>query len=194
MRTLLHLLKYEGMEPIARRLGELVAAQVAALPALPEALTVVPVPLFGAKHRQRGFNQAALIAAAAVRAARRTGLAWRLDSQVLRRKRATESQAALTPRQRRENVRGAFFVPGSRRDPSYKEDAAAAPEPLAGRDILLVDDIYTTGATARAASLALLDGGATSVWVATAARAQRLEAVPMPVAVLPMEEDVASWS
>ncbi len=193
MRALLHLLKYEGMEPVARRLGEIVAYQVAALPALPAALTVVPVPLFAAKQSQRGYNQAELLALAVVRAGNGQGLDWRLDSSLLRRKRATESQAGLTPRQRRENVRGAFFVPGSRRDPSRKAgEAVTPPARLKGRDILLIDDIYTTGATARAASMALREAGAGSVWVATAARAQRIEAVPLPE--LPMQEDVASWN
>jgi len=203
MRALLHLLKYEGMEPVARRLGELIAAQVASQVSsqagLPSAMTVVPVPLFAAKLSQRGYNQAELLAQAVVRAGRARGQAWRLDASLLRRKRSTESQAGLTPRQRRANVRGAFFVPGSARDP----DAAGSAQPAAMRDrlrermrkldILLIDDIYTTGATARAASLALREAGAASVWVATAARAQRLETVP-PVEQLPMHEDVASWN
>jgi predicted amidophosphoribosyltransferase len=200
MRALLHLLKYEGMAAVATRLGELIAVQVAAQPGLPSAMTVVPVPLFAGKLSQRGYNQAELLAQAVVRAGRRAhGQAWRLDASLLRRKRSTESQAGLTPRQRRANVRGAFFVPGSARDP----DAAAGDQPAAMRDrvrermrkldILLIDDIYTTGATARAASIALREAGAASVWVATAARAQRLETVP-PVEDLPMHEDVASWN
>jgi ComF family protein len=189
MRALLHLLKYEGMEPVASRLGEQIAAQVAALPALPASLTVVPVPLFAAKQSDRGYNQADLLAEAVVRAGRARGLDWRLDRSLLRRKRATESQAGLTARQRRVNVRGAFFVPGSRRDPARKAKADSGR--VKGLDILLIDDIYTTGATARATSMALREAGATSVWVATAARAQRLEAVPLPLA--PMQEDVAFW-
>jgi predicted amidophosphoribosyltransferase len=197
MRALLHLLKYEGMEPVARRLGEIVAAQVAALPALPGSLTVVPVPLFAAKLAQRGYNQAELLAKEVVRAGRQQGLPWRLDASLLRRKRSTESQAGLTLRQRRANMRGAFFVPGSHRDP----ESAGTPEPSPARDkvrerlrqvdILLIDDIYTTGATARAASMALREAGARSVWVATAARAQRIENITLPE--LPMHEDVAGW-
>ena len=197
LRALLHLLKYEGMRPVARVLGGQIAAQVAELPALPAALIVVPVPLFAAKHRQRGYNQAALLAEAVVRAGRARGLAWRLDTSLLQRKRATESQAGLSLRQRRANVRGAFFVPGSRRDPKH----SALPGPsgdkrsplgrMQGGEILLIDDIYTTGATARAASLALREAGASAVWVATAARAQRLETVPLPTPH--MHEDFTSW-
>jgi hypoxanthine phosphoribosyltransferase len=73
--------------------------------------------------------------------------------------RATGSQAGLTPRQRRLNVRGAFSI----------ADAALVKE----QHVLLVDDILTTGATARAAAQALVNAGAASVWVATLARAQR---------------------
>jgi len=78
----------------------------------------------------------------------------------LMRLRATESQASLTPRERRMNVRGAFSV--------------SDPEAVKDRHILLVDDILTTGATARAAALALKRAGAGTVWVATLARARRV--------------------
>jgi predicted amidophosphoribosyltransferase len=73
------------------------------------------------------------------------------------RLRATESQAGLTFRQRRLNVRGAFTVS----DPAF----------VANKHVLLIDDIFTTGATARAAAQALVRAGAASVWVATLARA-----------------------
>jgi hypothetical protein len=76
------------------------------------------------------------------------------------RLRETGSQAGLTPRQRRLNVRGAFSV----NDPSE----------VKARHILLIDDIFTTGATARSAAQALVRAGAASVWVATLARAQRV--------------------
>jgi len=79
------------------------------------------------------------------------------------RLRATESQAGLTPRQRRQNLRGAFSVSDSSQ--------------VAGQHILLIDDILTTGATARAAEQTLVKAGAASVWVATLARAQRISGV-----------------
>jgi adenine/guanine phosphoribosyltransferase-like PRPP-binding protein len=75
------------------------------------------------------------------------------------RQRATENQASLTPRQRRQNVRGAFVV--------------VDPKAVSRKHILLIDDIFTTGATARSVTQVLLRSGATTVWVATLARARR---------------------
>jgi predicted amidophosphoribosyltransferase len=77
---------------------------------------------------------------------------------VIRRVKDTRSQFELTPKGRRRNLQGAFRV----------EDGSM----LVGREVLLVDDIYTTGATARACSRVLRQAGATKVWVATASRAQ----------------------
>ena len=184
LRALLHLLKYDRMEPVAAQLGGLLARQVLAVDDLPRRLMVVPVPLFRGKRRQRGFNQAEALARAAVKALRRghADLQLTVATGVLERRRSTQSQAGLTPRQRRANVRGAFFV--------------SAPEKLKGADVLLIDDIYTTGATARACAQALRRAGARSVHVATVARAQRQEMIQpqaMPAKEVPMREDVAMW-
>ena len=192
LRALIHLLKYDGLEPIARRLGVLVAGQVLSIPNLPQNLLVVPVPLFRGKRRQRGFNQSERLAYSAVAAlrSRRPEMRLKLVAGALIRRRATESQAGLSPHQRRMNVRGAFFVP--------------RPAQIAGEDVLLVDDIYTTGATARACAQALRRAGAAHVWVASVARAQREEALQQTEAFadqtaqldapeIPMEEDFARW-
>jgi ComF family protein len=181
LRSLLHLLKYDGFEPLAQRLGELIAVRIAAIPGLPRQMLVVPVPLFRARRRERGFNQAELLAGATVRAMRRMRPDWEGEFArgVLARQRATQSQAGLSPHERRRNLRGAFFVP--------------APGRVEGRDVLLIDDIYTTGATARACSQALRRAGASGVWVATAARAQRRQVEDFRPAEIPMHEDYALW-
>jgi ComF family protein len=172
------------MEPVADRLGLLLACQVLTLPNTPQAMLVIPVPLFRSKRRQRGFNQAEVLARAVVKSMRGQRPEWKLTLAVglLERRRATESQAGLTPHQRRANVRGAFFAP--------------SPERLKGVNVLLIDDIYTTGATARACAQALRRAGAASVRVATVARAQRQEMVQpsaFPAVEVPMQEDVAFW-
>ena len=187
LRALLHLLKYDGMQPMARPLGALLAEQILATPGLPANLIAVPVPLFPAKRRQRSFNQSELLARAALKTIRRRrpGLQVRLAAGVLERQRSTESQAGLSPHQRRVNVRGAFFVRRS--------------EAVAGCDVLLIDDIFTTGATARACAQALRRAGARSVWVATVARAQReyifgsASQGTASAPEVPMEEDFVFW-
>ncbi|MGC8549955.1 MAG: phosphoribosyltransferase family protein [Acidobacteriaceae bacterium] len=198
LRALIQLLKYDRIEPIAASLGKLLAARVLAIPDLPSSLLVVPVPLHRSRRRTRGFNQSELLAAALARSLRssRPQIRLQLAPGALSRTRATESQAGLTPRQRRDNLRGAFLVSGK-----------SAQNQIKDHHILLVDDIYTTGATARACSKALLRAGAASVHVATLARAQRYEAPNAPIssalstavtappsqAELPMHEDVAFW-
>lgn len=162
MKEAIHALKYDRLHAAARPLGRMLAAAIAQLAAdVPAELLVVPVPLHRSKHSQRGFNQARSLAREALAALRTTHphLKLTLAPSALMRLRPTGSQAGLTPRQRRLNVRGAFSV---------TEHAA-----VAGKHLLLVDDILTTGATARAAAGALARAGAASVWVATLARARR---------------------
>jgi ComF family protein len=162
LRGLIHLLKYDGMTPIARHLGRRLAATVAELPIDPGTqVLVVPVPLYRTKRRQRGFNHAERIASALTATLRHGDRQhrWTMARAILQRKKPTESQSRLSPQGRRRNLRGAFAV----------RDAAAVRD----RVVLLVDDIYTTGATASACSRVLLRAGAKAVWVATVARTQR---------------------
>jgi len=164
MRAAIHALKYDRIHPAARRMGAMLAQAIAKLAGeAPNDLLVIPVPLHRSKYAERGFNQARAVAEQALRSLGRSHPAWKLTlaPSTLMRLRATGSQAGLSPRQRRVNVRGAFQV----------ADTAA----VKGKHILLVDDILTTGATARAASKALKRAGAATVWVATLARAGRAE-------------------
>jgi ComF family protein len=163
MREAVHALKYDRLHPAAKGLGGMLAQAIAQLAdEAPVAMLVIPVPLHRSKYAQRGFNQSRSLAVEALTFLRRSNPQWRLilAPGTLMRLRATATQAGLTPRQRRLNVRGAFSVS----DPSQ----------VTAQNILLVDDILTTGATARAAAQTLLQAGAASVWVATLARARRV--------------------
>ena len=127
----------------------------------PQEMLVIPVPLHRSKFADRGFNQARSLAANALDFLKKSHPEWRLKlaSSTLMRLRATESQAGLTPRMRRLNVRGAFVV--------------SDPSAITLKHVLIIDDILTTGATARAVAQVLMKAGAASVWVATLARARR---------------------
>jgi len=169
MRELIHLLKYEGMHSAAGPLGKLLARTIEKFAAetregaagMDRNLVVIAVPLFPAKERQRGYNQSVLLAEVALRDLMRSKSGWSLQAahDAMQRTRDTESQFELTPTGRRRNLRGAFAV--------------IDPAVVAGREVLLVDDIYTTGATARECARVLRRAGAEKVWVATVSRAQR---------------------
>jgi ComF family protein len=143
-------LKYSGRPGLAETLAHFMVRHVR--PGEGDAL-LVPVPLHRWRIWRRGYNQAALIASAL---ARRTGLPAGLD--LLIRTRATPPLRGLGRRERALAVRGAFKVPTESR------------ARLAGRRILLVDDVYTSGATAAACARALKRGGAASVEILCWAR------------------------
>jgi ComF family protein len=163
LRDLIHLLKFHQVRPLAAVLGRMLAATIEGLEtSLPAGtIIVVPVPLHAKKKTQRGFNQAAVIARAAVKQlSRQNGERFEFVPGALVRSRDTGSQIGLSRHQRRENLRGAFAV----NDPTKIE----------GRHILLVDDVYTTGATASECARVLLRAGARRVWVATVARTVKI--------------------
>lgn len=149
-REAIHRFKYDGLTALAVPLAALMVDYWRAHPLLTS--VVVPVPLHTRRLGERGYNQAALLARELVSQA---GL--QLDERTLMRQRATAPQVDLDAEQRRENMRGAFRAQG---------------QALAGQDVLLVDDVCTTGATLEACAVALYDAGARSVRALTLARAR----------------------
>jgi ComF family protein len=141
-------LKYRGRRVLADALGALLASRY---PFAPDAL-LVPVPLHVARLRERGFNQALLLARALARC---RGLS--VAAQALARRRTTRAQPGLAAAERRANVQGAFTVP--------------RPQVVSGRSVVLIDDVLTSGATADACATALLAAGAVRVDVYTVGRA-----------------------
>lgn len=167
LREMVQMLKYERVSALAKPLGRMLARAVETLEGeAGNELVVIAVPLFPSKERRRGYNQAVLIADSAMDELRKSRPAWRLRGAhgAMRRVKDTESQFGLSSRQRRVNLRNAFAV--------------VDPSAVAGSEVLLVDDIYTTGATARACSQELRRAGAGKIWVATVSRAQ-VETVAM---------------
>ncbi len=140
--------KYGGRTDLAPALAALAAN---ALGSIGDAV-LVPVPLHSVRLAERGYNQAALIAR---EIARSTGAS--LDGLALARRRATKQQARQGGEERQRNVAGAFAV--------------RRPRKLAGRRIVLVDDVVTTGATASACIRALTACGAPVLAVAAVALA-----------------------
>lgn len=159
LREAIHLLKYNRARTLARPLGAMLAAAALTLEAASDDLLVIPVPLFAPKKNERGYDQSTLLATSMLRHLRTRRPAWQLATNILERTRNTRSQFGLMSHQRRANLRGAFVI----------RNAAA----LSGREVLLIDDIMTTGATARECARVLRKAGAVKVWVATVARAQR---------------------
>ncbi len=149
-RELIHSFKYGYKVMLRRPLGLLAAPHLDHFVAGFGADLILPVPLHVKRLRQRGFNQALLVAEIF---SRRWGIP--LSRTDLRRTRWTEPQVTLSAAERAENVRGAFSL--------------AKPAELAGKRVLLVDDVYTTGSTVKECSRVLREGGAVTA-VLTLAR------------------------
>jgi ComF family protein len=163
LRELIHLLKYNQILPAANVLGRMLREAMEDLQPLfaGSKVLVVPVPLYSRKLRQRGFNQSELIARAALKLKPAAGR-FQLSADLLERCRETKSQIGLSRHQRRENIRGAFVV--------------AKPDEINGREILIVDDVFTTGTTVSECARILRRAGASKVYVATVARTLKTEA------------------
>ncbi len=148
LRDALHAFKFERRRALARPLADLVREQCAGVVA-GDCAGLVPVPLGRGRERERGFNQSALLAE---RLARAWGVPLR--ARWLVRTRSTRPQSDLTATERRANVRGAF---------------AASPA-VAGRHLVVVDDVLTTGATVAECARVLRAAGARRIGVLAVAR------------------------
>jgi ComF family protein len=160
MRRLIRLLKFERVRGVARLMGGRMAEAILKLEGVAaNELLVIAVPLFRERERQRGYNQSVLLADAALGHLRKLRPGWKLipAHRLLERRKSTESSFVLSRKGRRRNLSGAFAVCGGVR----------------GREVLLIDDILTSGATARECARVLMRAGAAKVWVATLARAQK---------------------
>jgi ComF family protein len=150
-RTLVHALKYQDRTDLAPAMGRWMARAGQEL--LTEADILVPVPLHWRRGWSRRYNQSGALARII---SRQSGV--KLASEALRRVRATEQQIGLSRSQRASNVQGAFKVAGDRS------------ADIAGRRVILVDDVLTTGATVDACARALLRAKAAAVDVLVFAR------------------------
>lgn len=150
LRQLIHLFKYDRMERLGKPLGAFLRT------GYPREITfdsIVPMPIHRRRLRERGFNQAEVLANQLKSFAQLP-----VEKLVLRRKH-TAKQAGLSGKERRVNVRDAFRIPNAAK--------------VAGKRILLIDDVLTTGASANACALTLKGAGASSVAILALARADR---------------------
>lgn len=151
VREAVHALKFQGKTALARPLGDLMAEAGSTMLPTTAVDCLVPVPLYPSREAERGFNQSVLLAK---RVSRRWGVP--LEPRMLRRQRSTLPQTDLDAGERRANVKGAFAL--SRRGA------------VDGRHVLLIDDVFTTGATVSECARVLLDAGASAVGVLTVSR------------------------
>ena len=150
VRDMVHLLKYRGRRSLGLKLGRMLAEVASDEEAIDSMNYLVPIPLHSSRRRERGYNQSTLIA---------EGMSGPLQipvrADLVIRKKNTRQQAKLNSAERRTNLAAAFQVT----DQDQTE----------GKQILLIDDIMTTGSTLDSCSQALLDAGAKRVWVAAVA-------------------------
>lgn len=152
VQQLLHQLKYQGKKELGTAIGRLYGPELLESPLFRDVECIIPVPLHPKKQHARGFNQSACFAEGLAEA---MNIPW--SEQWLVRPVETESQTRKTRIQRLENMQGAFRL--------------AHPDQVAGRHVLLVDDVLTTGATLESCGLCLLQAAGVRLSLATIALA-----------------------
>lgn len=157
---LVHQLKYQGRLALVPALGSMLGEAYRRYWSESPVDAVIPIPLHRRRLRRRGFNQADLLLRSWLKHADAAGLsAPAAGAPILERVRATPPQTGLKRSERRRNIRGAFRV--------------AAQAAVDDKHLLLVDDVFTTGATVEEAARVLRAAGAASVDVLTLARTLR---------------------
>ena len=154
MKNILHELKYGGNRECGISLGRLIGHSLLASGRFTGIDIAVPMPLFEAKKRLRGYNQAALLAEGASAI-----LQIETDDGIVKRTMNTSTQTKKGRTERWENVKEGFMIP--------------QPSAVKGRSVLLIDDVVTTGASMEACGRALLDAGCNGLFIATAAFTER---------------------
>jgi len=150
VETLIHKFKYEGRVGLGKRLGRLLAQQLSTQSYWAEIETIIPVPLHPSRKRERGYNQAEVLALALAECTHLEQV-----SNALKRCRNTKDQTRLSAAQRKENVKDAFKV-------SEGID-------FSKMTIMLVDDVITTGATLNECAKTLKQRGAKEIYACTLA-------------------------
>jgi ComF family protein len=150
LKKAIHYFKYNDITILAEPLGELLADYGEHMLNHREYEIIIPVPLHRMRLRQRGFNQSVMLA-------QKVGKEWNVHVSVesLGRSKKTTPQTMLPLRERRKNVRGAFFYTGGN---------------LSGERVLLIDDVFTTGSTVNECARTLKKHGASRVDILTLAR------------------------
>lgn len=153
VQSLIHNLKYNGRTDVGILLGNMLGERLKTSMLYRDVNLIIPVPLHHKKHKQRGYNQCTFIAG---------GIADKMEiafsENNLVRNMATESQTKKNRYNRYENMQDVFKI--------------NAPINIAGKHILLIDDVITTGATLEACATALLNNGAAKVSIAALAFAE----------------------
>ncbi len=151
LKEAIHRFKYGAVFPLVRVFGDLLQPILYTVSQDYPVDVMIPVPLHIRRLRERGFNQALLLVR---ELGKRTGIPY--EERALKKIKDTPVQIALKKRERRKNLRGAFQA----------RDQGA----IQGKAVMLVDDVYTTGATVNECSRTLLKAGAERVAVLTVAR------------------------
>ncbi len=152
IQHVIHLLKYGGVKSIGIRFGHEIGKRIVRHPILSSADLLIPIPLHKLKERDRGYNQSECICRGISDVA---GIPT--AQSMMRRVKFTETQTQLNIVERKVNVEDAFEI-----TPRFRDH-------LQGKRIIIVDDVITTGSTINACAQALLAGGASSVYAASAA-------------------------